>query len=217
MNTRIVVCPLGLFGSPGTQAGAELVADALRELLDDNADETGRTGHGRLPRPRRIPRVGVRHARRPCRLAGHGAAGRRRGRLRAGDFLVWVGGNHLSLLPVYEELADGGTLVVQFDAHLDLYNLHDTRPELTHGNFLRHAAALPRDRQRRPPRPVPAAGEVSRTSGRPPGVAWRRPGRRRPGAREAARRCERGCSSTSTATCSTRRTSRRWRTRCRSG
>src|SRR5436190_334526 len=57
MNTRIVVCPLGLFGSPGTQTGAELVA--------------------------------------------------------------------------------------QFDAHLDVYNLSDSKRELNHGNYLRHAAKLP--------------------------------------------------------------------------
>jgi arginase family enzyme len=58
----------------------------------------------------------------------------------AGDFLFWVGGNHLSVLPVYEELgALGDALVVQLDAHLDLYNLSDSPPDLNHGNFLRHA------------------------------------------------------------------------------
>ena len=34
-------------------------------------------------------------------------------------------------------------LVIQFDAHLDLYNLADCKEELNHGNFLRHAEALP--------------------------------------------------------------------------
>src|SRR5262249_34467650 len=42
--------------------------------------------------------------------------------------------------PVYDELASAGgnTLVVQFDAHLDIYNLSDCTEELSHGNFLLH-------------------------------------------------------------------------------
>ena len=42
------------------------------------------------------------------------------------------------MLPVFEELGPD-TLVIQFDAHLDCYALHDTTEELCHGNFLLHA------------------------------------------------------------------------------
>jgi len=64
--------------------------------------------------------------------------------LKAGEFLVWLGGNHLSVLPVLEELGRD-TLVVQFDAHLDVYAFHDTTRELSHGNYLTHFEA-PRPR-----------------------------------------------------------------------
>ena len=50
----------------------------------------------------------------------------------------WATGNHLGVLPVYEELVKEKTLFVQFDAHLDIYNLSDCTSELSHGNFLLH-------------------------------------------------------------------------------
>jgi agmatinase len=61
--------------------------------------------------------------------------------LHKGDFLVWVTGNHLGVLPVYEELARqwADTLVLQFDAHLDIHHFADCTTELSHGNFLLHA------------------------------------------------------------------------------
>src|SRR5262249_38224069 len=59
---------------------------------------------------------------------------------KKGDFLLWVTGNHLGALPLYDELAGTDTLVVQFDAHLDVYNLGDCTEELSHGNFLLHCA-----------------------------------------------------------------------------
>jgi arginase family enzyme len=60
--------------------------------------------------------------------------------LERGDFLLWTTGNHLGVLPLYDELAKSpaDTLVLQFDAHLDIYNLSDCTPELSHGNFLLH-------------------------------------------------------------------------------
>src|SRR5438270_4727024 len=60
--------------------------------------------------------------------------------IERGDFLLWTTGNHLGVLPVYDELARDpkDTLVVQFDAHLDIYNLSDCTRELSHGNFLLH-------------------------------------------------------------------------------
>ena len=57
--------------------------------------------------------------------------------LKAGESLLWLGGNHLSVLPVLEELGRD-TLVVQFDAHLDVYSFHDNTTELSHGNYLKH-------------------------------------------------------------------------------
>jgi agmatinase len=134
-----VVFPFDLFGSAGTGAGAQLLGDAVREILDDTARET---------RPCRAAvlkgKVKVREA--AFGTVGQVAGWRKRGRqlarpvLEAGDFLLWLGGNHLSVLPVLEELGPG-TLVVQFDAHLDVYRFHDTTAELSHGNFLKHAEA----------------------------------------------------------------------------
>lgn len=143
MQTTVVVFPFDLFGSGGSGAGARLLGDAVNEILDDTEAET-----------------------RPCRadvLRGNVAVTefafdtladvadwRKRGRkaarkvLKSRDFLLWLGGNHLAALPVLEELG-ADTLVVQFDAHLDVYAFHDTTAELSHGNFLtRFDEARPR-------------------------------------------------------------------------
>jgi arginase family enzyme len=53
------------------------------------------------------------------------------------DFLIWLSGNHLGVAPVLESL-EIGTLIIQLDAHLDCYDLHDTHTTLSHGNFVRH-------------------------------------------------------------------------------
>src|SRR5215471_10852281 len=50
--------------------------------------------------------------------------------LDRGDFLLWITGNHLGTLPVYDAVCGTDTLVVQFDAHLDVYNLTDCTEEL---------------------------------------------------------------------------------------
>ena len=140
MKTTALFCPFALFGSPGTAQGAELLADALREMLADNRREqrpTRSRAYQSHVRVRELP------FETPADYAGWHDRARKAARqaLKAGDFLLWVGGNHLSVLPVYEELgAAGDVLVVQFDAHLDLYNLSDSPAELNHGNFLRHAA-----------------------------------------------------------------------------
>src|SRR5262249_22778730 len=62
--------------------------------------------------------------------------------LQRREFFLWVTGNHLGVLPVYDELSGPArcdTLALQFDAHLDIYNLSDCTAELSHGNFLLHA------------------------------------------------------------------------------
>jgi arginase family enzyme len=136
MRTIAVIFPFDLFGSAGTGAGAQLLADALREMLDDN-----------------------RHEEKPCRgqsyanrvhlreitfetLAGYSdwqEQGRAlvREALKNGEFLLWLTGNHLGVLPIYEELG-ADTDVIQLDAHLDVYNLSDCTEEPSHGNYLMH-------------------------------------------------------------------------------
>ena len=146
MKTHAFFFPFDLFGSGGTGSGAELLADAFQEMLADNRRERMPTraaayaGQVRMRQLRfaRLPdyqdwRSRARRALRPV--------------LRRGEFLLWVTGNHLGALPVYDELArmGPGTLVVQLDAHLDIYNLSDCTAELSHGNFLLHCAGpLPR-------------------------------------------------------------------------
>jgi agmatinase len=105
MRTQVVVFPFDLFGSSGTGAGAQLLGDAVREILDDTAKET---------RPSRADalrgNVRIREAR--FETLEQVTDWRKRGRqlvrqgLKASDFLLWLGGNHLSVLPVLEELGD---------------------------------------------------------------------------------------------------------------
>src|SRR5262245_26386469 len=143
MKTTVIVCPFALFGSPGTQQGAELLADALREMLDDIRREKRPTRGRAYLRHVRIEELDFDTLKDVAAWRERAAEAARRA-LKAGDFLVWLGGNHLSVLPVYEELADiGDSLVVQFDAHLDVYNLSGVTETLSHGNFLRHSERLP--------------------------------------------------------------------------
>jgi agmatinase len=136
MHSIVSVFPFDLFGSAGTGAGAQLLGDAVREILDDTEEET---------RPCRADclrgNVEVREFAfdTMAKLKDWRKTGRQavRRELKAGQFLVWIGGNHLSVLPVLEELGRD-TLVVQFDAHLDVYSFHDNTKELSHGNFLKH-------------------------------------------------------------------------------
>jgi agmatinase len=140
VKTTAIFFPFDLFGSSGAAAGAELLADAFRELLADNRRER---------RPTRA-RVYQKHVRvrefafeKLEQYQGwrEQARGLVRGAWERGDFLLWITGNHLGVLPVYEELGtcDEEQLVIQLDAHLDIYNLSDCTEELSHGNFLLHA------------------------------------------------------------------------------
>src|SRR5881398_1663503 len=142
MRVQAVSFPFDLFGSAGTGAGARLLSDAVREMLADARRET---------RPARSDgyRDSVRVREFPFETAAQVADWRKtaRGAVRsarkAGDRLLWLAGNHLAVLPVLEELGPDA-LVIQFDAHLDIYNLADCTTELSHGNFLLHAEqALP--------------------------------------------------------------------------
>ncbi len=141
MSTTAVFFPFDLFGSRGAGAGAELLADAFREMLADNRRE-------QVPTRARAYQDRVRVREIAFETLAAYEDWRRRGRRAVrqawdrGDFLLWVTGNHLGALPVYDELArdHDGTLVVQLDAHLDIYNLTDCTEELSHGNFLLHCA-----------------------------------------------------------------------------
>lgn len=141
MKTRIIVCPFANFGSPGALQGAELLADAVREILDDVQGEK-RSTRGRAFRDRvQIQELSFDT---PSDISSWRTTARKAfDAVDPGDFVIWLGGNHLSVLPVYESLAGCGDSVLQFDAHLDLYNLDDSKTELNHGNYLRHATKLP--------------------------------------------------------------------------
>lgn len=142
MRTTAIVFPFDSFGNSGTAAGAELLADALREVVDDTAEETRPVRAHAYAGKLKIKehRFDTMKALADWKVTGRQAANKA---LATGDFLLWLGGNHLSALPLLESL-EPDTLVVQFDAHLDIYNLHDCTPELCHGNFLLHAERLPR-------------------------------------------------------------------------
>lgn len=140
---QVVVFPFDLFGSAGTGAGAKLLGDVVREILDDAKHETRPCRADALRGEVKVKELtfdamaGVADWRKRGRQAARQA-------LKGRDFLLWLGGNHLAALPVQEELG-ADTLVIQFDAHLDVYAFHDTTAALSHGNFLRHFQA-PRPR-----------------------------------------------------------------------
>jgi arginase family enzyme len=144
-KTEVIVFPFDLFGSGGAAAGATLLADELREILRDNRRERVRT-RARVYTPH------VRLREQSFETLADYADWRSRGRqaarqaLDGGEFLLWLTGNHLGALPVYDELAGAGdVLVVQLDAHLDIHHFADCTAELSHGNFLLHCAGpLPR-------------------------------------------------------------------------
>ena len=140
MTTRAIFFPFDLFGSPGTRWGAEMVADAFEEMLKDNRREKGATRARAYAGKVRFDDITFE------KLDDYQdwrakARTRIRRALQKGEFLLWMTGNHLGVLPLYEELgqAQDKTLVLQLDAHLDVYNLTDCLKEPSHGNFLMHA------------------------------------------------------------------------------
>lgn len=136
MPSNVTVFPFDQFGSAGTGAGAQLLGDAVREILDDTEEESRPCradclrGNVEVHEFAFEEMAQLRDWRKTGRLAARRA-------LKAKQFLIWLGGNHLSVLPVLEELGSE-TLVIQFDAHLDIYAFHDVTAELSHGNFLKH-------------------------------------------------------------------------------
>lgn len=138
MRVQAVTFPFDQFGSAGTGAGAQLLGDAVREML---ADARRETRPARSDCYRDHVRVREFPFETPAQLGDwrKTARGAVRSALKAGDRLLWLAGNHLAVLPIYEELGPDA-LVIQLDAHLDIYNLADCTSELSHGNFLLHAA-----------------------------------------------------------------------------
>ena len=143
IHSTAVVFPFDNFGNAGTAAGAQLLGDVLQEALEDTADEPRQTRPHSYAESLDIEDVSFETME---QLAAWRTTGRAlvRPMLNDGEFVLWLAGNHLGVLPVYEELG-ADALVIQFDAHLDCYDLHDTTPTLSHGNFLLHAETpLPR-------------------------------------------------------------------------
>lgn len=146
MATVAIFFPFDLFGSSGTAAGADLLAEAFAEMLADNRSE-------KLPTRAAVYQPHVKQRVISFETIDEVRTWRQRGRRLArtvwqrGDFLLWTTGNHLGALPLYDELTEraADTVVIQLDAHLDIYNLADCTTELSHGNFLLHARQpLPR-------------------------------------------------------------------------
>jgi len=139
VKTTAVFFPFDVLGSAGTGAGAQLLADELREILADNQRERVPTRASAYQGKVRLREFAFdtleayqdwrKRARQAVRQAW-----------QKGDLLLWIAGNHLGVLPVYDELAASKrkTLVLQFDAHLDIHHFADCTAELSHGNFLLH-------------------------------------------------------------------------------
>jgi arginase family enzyme len=134
---QAVIFPFDQFGSAGTGAGAEQMGDALREML---ADAKRETGPARSDAFRDRVRVREFAFDTPAACADWRKTARQaiRSALKSDGRILWLAGNHLGVLPAYEEIGPDA-LVVQLDAHLDIYNLADCTTELSHGNFLLHA------------------------------------------------------------------------------
>lgn len=133
---HVLIFPFDLFGSAGTGAGAKLLGDLVREIIDDTKEETRPCRADVLRDKLKVKELSFDAMEdvSDWRKRGRQAA---RQSLKGREFLLWLGGNHLSALPVLEELG-ADTLVIQFDAHLDVYAFHDTTSELSHGNFLKY-------------------------------------------------------------------------------
>ena len=135
MPSRAVVFPFDQFGHAGTGAGALLLGDVLREAVADADEETEPVRPQAYTGDLEIIEFDFATVKELTNWRATGRAAARDG-LKSGDFTLWLAGNHLGVLPVYDELG-ANDLVVQLDAHLDCYDLAGTLDTLSHGNFLR--------------------------------------------------------------------------------
>src|SRR5262245_31761231 len=131
MKTHALFFPFDLFGHSGTRHGAELLADAVQEMLRDNRRETtptrARAYTNKVVFDEFLLETLADYA--DWRTSAKAAIAPI---LAKNDFLFWTTGNHLGALPLYDVLAVSSekTLVIQFDAHLDIYDLADCTTEL---------------------------------------------------------------------------------------
>lgn len=139
MGTSVVVFPFDTFGNAGTGAGALLLGDVLREAVNDSLAEPVEIRPHAYAEGLEIEEFEFATLEQLAEWRADGRAAIK-SRLKAGEFVLWLAGNHLGVLPVYDELGKGD-VVVQLDAHLDCYDLSDTLDTLSHGNFLAHVAA----------------------------------------------------------------------------
>jgi len=140
----VVVLPFDALGSAGTGRGAMVLSDVLREAVDDTKLEKRVTRPGKFARLLYFieSRFDTVESLASWRVDAAEVAADHSIRW---DFSLWLGGNHLSVLPLLEELSPTD-LVIQLDAHLDCYDLADSTVELNHGNFLQ--ALKPKKRPR---------------------------------------------------------------------
>src|SRR5271163_3001227 len=103
MKTRALFFPFDLFGSGGTRQGAELLADAFQEMLADNRRERTPTRARAYTNKVRFEEFSFETLsayttwNQDARQAVHEV-------WEDDDFLLWTTGNHLGVLPLYEEL-----------------------------------------------------------------------------------------------------------------
>ena len=135
MSTRVVVFPFDLFGNSGASEGARILADEIREILRDSFRETVTTRALAWRDHIRLREISL-----------DNFSKLKNWRLTASKCLdsinaknqkfIWLGGNHLACLPVYDHLCETNTLVLQFDAHLDIHHFDNTLDTPSHGNFV---------------------------------------------------------------------------------
>lgn len=142
-RNRVVFWPFALFGNPGADEGISELAGGFADRMEDWLSE---------PSCRQFPIVAGTEVEVFDFLdLDDFARWRKDARARferclaEGDFPVFVGGNHLIALPVYEAYAARSerVCIVQLDAHLDAYELSTTKEKLNHGNFLIHVPRRP--------------------------------------------------------------------------
>ncbi len=135
MSTRVVVFPFDLFGNSGAGEGARILADEIREVLRDSFRETVPTRALSWRDHIRLREISLddfsklknwRHTASRCLDSIR----------NKNQKFIWLGGNHLALLPVYDHLCESNTLVLQFDAHLDIHHFAGTFETPSHGNFV---------------------------------------------------------------------------------
>src|SRR5260370_2339126 len=105
VTTRAIFFPFDLFGSAVSKAGAELLADAFQEMLADNKRERIATRARAYANMIRFEEFSFETLAEYQDWRGQARACVRQV-LQKDEFLLWVSGNHLGVLPAYDELAN---------------------------------------------------------------------------------------------------------------